>query len=68
MDYGKGHEKELQELFRQIKKSGEGKKYDCVLGLFGGLDSTYMLYLAVKEWGLRPFVFYIDAGDAACIV
>ena len=61
-NHGKGHEKELQELIGQIKKSGEGKEYDCILGLSGGLDSTYMLHLAVKEWGLRPFVFHIDAG------
>ena len=32
------------------------------MGLSGGLDSSYMLHLAVKEWGLRPFVFHIDAG------
>ena len=61
-NHGKGHEKELQELIAAIKKSGEGKKYDCILGLSGGLDSSYMLHLAVKEWGLRPFVFHIDAG------
>ena len=61
-NHGKGHEKELQELISKIKKSGEGKKYDCILGLSGGLDSTYMLHLAVKEWGLRPFVFHIDCG------
>ena len=61
-NHGKGHEKELQELIAAIKKSGEGKEYDCILGLSGGLDSTYMLHLAVKEWGLHPFVFHIDAG------
>ena len=61
-NHGKGHEAELQELITKIKKSGEGKKYDCILGLSGGLDSTYMLHLAVKEWGLRPFVFHIDCG------
>lgn len=61
-NHGKGHEAELQELIVKIKKSGEGKKYDCILGLSGGLDSTYMLHLAVKEWGLRPFVFHIDCG------
>lgn len=60
--HGKGHEKELQELISKIKKSGEGKQYDCILGLSGGLDSSYMLHLAVKEWGLRPFVFHIDCG------
>lgn len=61
-NYGRGHEKECKTLIRQIKNSGKGKKYDCILGLSGGLDSSYMLHLAVKEWGLRPFVFHIDAG------
>ena len=48
-------------LFRS-KKSGKDKKYDCILGLSGGLDSSYMLHLAITEWGLRPYVFHIDAG------
>ena len=61
-NYGKGHEKELEELIKDIKRKGQGRKYDCILGLSGGLDSSYMLHLAVKEWGLRPFVFHIDAG------
>lgn len=61
-NYGKGHEKELTAMIRKIKESGRGKKYDCILGLSGGLDSSYMLHLAVKEWKLRPYVFHIDAG------
>lgn len=61
-NYGKGHEAELSALISEIKRKGEGKEYDCILGLSGGLDSSYMLHLAVKEWGLRPFVFHIDAG------
>ncbi len=61
-NYGYGHEGELQTLLNQIKESGKGKDYDCILGLSGGLDSSYMLHMAVKEWGLRPFVFHIDAG------
>ena len=61
-NYGRGHKKELDQLIWQIKKSGEGKKYDCIIGLSGGLDSSYMLHLAVREWGLRPYVFHIDAG------
>lgn len=61
-NYGLGHEAELKELLDNIKRKGKGKKYDCILGLSGGLDSSYMLHLAVKEWGLRPFVFHIDAG------
>lgn len=61
-NYGNGHEEELRNLIKKIKDSGKGKKYDCILGLSGGLDSSYLLHLAVKEWGLRPFVFHIDAG------
>ena len=61
-NYGKGHEKELEQLIMSIKASGKDKEYDCILGLSGGLDSSYMLHLAVSEWGLRPFVFHIDAG------
>ena len=61
-NHGKGHEEELKNLISQIKESGKGKEYDCILGMSGGLDSSYMLHLAVKEWGLRPFVFHIDCG------
>ena len=61
-NHGKGHEQELEKLLNEIKKSGEGKKYDCILGLSGGLDSSYLLHLAVAKWGLRPFVFHVDAG------
>lgn len=61
-NHGKGHEQELKDLINKIKISGEGKPYDCILGLSGGLDSSYMLHLAVQDWGLRPFVFHIDAG------
>lgn len=61
-NYGKGHEDELNAMIAEVKRKGAGKEYDCILGLSGGLDSSYMLYLAVKEWGLRPFVFHIDAG------
>lgn len=61
-NHGKGHEEELKALIKKVKESGRGKEYDCILGLSGGLDSSYMLHLAVKEWGLRPFVFHIDCG------
>lgn len=59
---GFGHEIELNKILDDIKKTGQGKEYDCILGLSGGLDSSYLLHLAVKEWGLRPFVYHVDAG------
>ena len=61
-NYGKGHEAELNKLIGEIKESGKDKPYDCLLGLSGGLDSSYLLHLAVAKWGLRPFVFHVDAG------
>ncbi len=61
-NHGKGHEDELNKILSEVKQAGESKPYDCILGLSGGLDSSYLLHLAVKEWGLRPFVFHVDAG------
>lgn len=61
-NHGYGHEEELEKIIAAIKRSGEGKQYDCILGLSGGLDSSYLLHLAVAKWGLRPFVFHVDAG------
>lgn len=61
-NYGRGHDEELAELLAEVRRNGQGKPYDCILGMSGGLDSSYMLHLAVKEWQLRPYVFHIDAG------
>jgi N-acetyl sugar amidotransferase len=54
----KGNEN-LKKIIIKIKKSGEGKKYDCVIGISGGTDSSYLLYLA-KEWGLKPLAVHYD--------
>ena len=51
---GDAGRKKLLEMAAQIKKSGKGKKYDCVIGISGGCDSSYLLHLAKKELGLRP--------------
>ena len=48
-------------MLEKIKASGRGKDYDCILGLSGGLDSSY-LALKVHEWKLRPLVVHVDAG------
>jgi N-acetyl sugar amidotransferase len=57
-----GGYQELESVMRKIKASGKGKDFDCLLGLSGGVDSSYMLHLAVKEFGLRPLVFHVDGG------
>ena len=49
----------LEKIVEQIKTAGRGKKYDCVIGVSGGTDSSYMLHLA-KEWGLRPLAVHYD--------
>ena len=54
--------KELEAIVSRIKKRGEGKDFDCLLGISGGVDSSYMLHIAVKELGLRPLVFHVDGG------
>jgi len=46
----------------QIKESGKGKPFDSIIGMSGGLDSSYLLHLAVTEFGLRPLVFHVDGG------
>ncbi len=61
-NHGRGKERQLSQIIETIKKSGKGKPYDCILGLSGGMDSSYLLHLAVKEFGLRPLVFHIDSG------
>jgi N-acetyl sugar amidotransferase len=47
---------------KKIRSAGKGKEYDCLLGLSGGLDSSYLLHVAIKEFGLRPLVFHVDGG------
>ncbi len=48
-------------IVEQIKAAGRGQEYDCILGLSGGVDSSY-LAIKVHEWGLRPLVVHVDAG------
>jgi len=52
----------FNKLIESIKKKGKNSKYDCVIGLSGGLDSSYLLHVAVKNYGLRPLVFHVDGG------
>lgn len=52
----------FREMVERIKISGKGKPFDCIMGMSGGLDSSYLLHLAVSEFGLRPLVFHVDGG------
>jgi len=52
---------EFEQIIRVIRESGKGRPYDCVLGVSGGLDSTYLALLA-REQGLRPLLVHFDNG------
>lgn len=52
---------ELDAWITRIKEDGKGKDHDCIIGLSGGVDSSYVAYLA-KQNGLRPLLFHVDAG------
>lgn len=60
--YGTGTpegEQRLSAIVEQIKRDGQGKPYDCVIGVSGGTDSSYLMVLA-KRWGLRPLAVHYD--------
>ena len=62
LQYGTGTEdgkRKLAKIIEEIKAAGKNKKYDCVIGVSGGTDSSYMAYL-VKQWGLRPLAVHYD--------
>jgi N-acetyl sugar amidotransferase len=62
--FGKGeeNEKKLNQLIQRLKNEGAKKEYDCLLGLSGGIDSSYLLHYLVTKHALRPLVFHVDAG------
>jgi N-acetyl sugar amidotransferase len=53
---------ELAAIANQIRKDGRGKDHDCLIGISGGVDSSYVTYLAKEKMGLRPLLFHVDAG------
>ncbi len=65
-EYCKLHDKleaqstEFAPVLQKIKRSG--RKYDCLIGISGGVDSSTLLYAAVIKWGLNPYVIHFDNG------
>lgn len=55
-------QKKLNDLAERIKLEGNGKEFDCIIGVSGGIDSSYLTYVAKEKMGLRPLVFHVDAG------
>ncbi|RPG49568.1 MAG: N-acetyl sugar amidotransferase [Gammaproteobacteria bacterium TMED104] len=61
-EYGTGRKKGkkiFESIITKIKSDGRNKEYDCVIGVSGGTDSSYMLHM-IKEWGLRPLAVHYD--------
>lgn len=54
--------RELEPVLEKIRREGKGKDHDCIIGISGGVDSSYLAYLAVEKFGLRPLLFHVDAG------
>jgi len=60
--YGENQKEELLKIAEKIKIEGKGKDFDCIIGLSGGLDSSYTAHIATKVMGLRPLLLHVDAG------
>lgn len=58
---GEEGQEELERMVQKIKNAGKNQKYDCILGISGGVDSTYLAYQA-KKLGLRPLAVHFDNG------
>jgi N-acetyl sugar amidotransferase len=53
---------ELMKIAEKIKKDGKNRDFDCIIGLSGGLDSSYVAYVAKEIMNLRPLIYHVDAG------
>ncbi len=58
---GETASRNLSAMIDGIRSAGRGRQYDCILGMSGGVDSSYLALLA-SRWGLRPLVVHVDAG------
>jgi N-acetyl sugar amidotransferase len=53
---------EIMPMIEKIKAEGKGRDHDCLIGISGGLDSSYVAYVAKEKFGLRPLMFHCDTG------
>ena len=62
LHYDEAGQKWLNRMIEKIKGDGAGREYDCIIGISGGVDSTYVAYLVKKQFGLRPLAVHLDNG------
>ena len=55
-------EKLIEPVINKIKEWGSNKSHDCLIGVSGGADSSYLVYIAKEKFGLNPLIFHVDAG------
>lgn len=60
--FGQKGDDALKFLANKIRQEGMGKDFDCIIGLSGGLDSSYVAYVVKEKMGLRPLLFHVDTG------
>jgi N-acetyl sugar amidotransferase len=60
--YAPGKADKLMELIQKIKEEGKDKAFDCIIGVSGGVDSSYVAYLVKKVFGLKPLAVHFDNG------
>ncbi len=54
--------RQIAQVVERMKRDGKGRDHDCIIGISGGVDSSYVTYLAKARFGLRPLLFHVDAG------
>lgn len=55
-------EKELAKIAQKIIREGKSREHDCLIGISGGVDSSYLAYIAKEKMGLNPLLYHVDAG------
>ncbi len=60
--HGKDKAKLVSDYFNKIKKYNKNKKYDCLIGISGGVDSCYLAHILKTKYNLRPLAFHVDTG------
>tara|TARA_A100001035_G_C27787558_1_gene505394 strand:- start:1658 stop:2791 length:1134 start_codon:yes stop_codon:yes gene_type:complete len=61
-EYNKTKEESISQVINEIKaRRNKKSNYDCIVGISGGVDSSYLVY-RLKEWDLKPLIVHIDAG------